>query len=44
MESLWKQLSHDNVSILSTVEIEGETVFDIPGALEQAGMYLSQEE
>lgn len=43
-ETLWKQLSDDNVGSLSTVEIEGETVFDIPGALEQAGMYLSQEE
>ncbi|WP_037344852.1 hypothetical protein [Ruminococcus sp. FC2018] len=42
--TLWQQLSDDNVGSLSPVELDGETVYDIPGALEQAGMYLSQEE
>lgn len=42
--TLWDQLSDDNVGCLSAVELDGETVFDIPDALSDAGMYKVKEE
>lgn len=42
-DSIWDMLSDDNVGSLSAVESEGETVFDIPEALEDAGMYKAQQ-
>lgn len=42
--TLWDTLSDDNVGCLSPVELDGETVFDIPQALQSAGMYKAQEE
>lgn len=43
-ETLWDQLSDDNVGCLSAVELDGETVFDIPEALSDAGMYKVKED
>ena len=37
--SLWDVMSDDNIGCLSAVELDGETVFDIPQALSDAGMY-----
>lgn len=42
--TLWDQLSDDNVGCLCAVELDGESVFDIPQALADAGMYRSEEE
>lgn len=42
--TLWDVLSDDNVGCLSPVELDGETVFDVPDALKSAGMYKAQEE
>lgn len=42
--SLWDILSDDNIGSLCPVEIDAETVFDIPDALKGAGMYIAQEE
>lgn len=42
--TLWEQFSDDNVGCLSPVELDGESVYDIPIALEQAGMYKNQED
>lgn len=41
-DSIWRLLSDENEGSLSVVEIEGETVFDIPEALEDAGMYKAK--
>lgn len=41
-DSIWDILSDENEGSLSAVELEGETVFDIPEALEDAGMYKAQ--
>jgi hypothetical protein len=42
--ALWDLLSDDNVGCLSPVELDGETVFDIPEALADAGMYKVKED
>lgn len=44
VKTLWDVLSDDNVGCLSAVELDGETVFDIPVLLKEAGMYRYQEE
>ncbi len=41
-DSIWELLSEENQGSLSVVEIEGETVFDIPDNLKQAGMYKAE--
>lgn len=40
--SLWDLFSDDNPGCLSTVEVDGETVRDIPVNLKQAGMYKAE--
>ena len=42
--SMWEHFSEDAPGSLSSVEVEGETVYDIPDALEEAGMYRYEEE
>ncbi len=42
--TLWDQLSDDNLGCLSAVELDSETVFDIPDALKNAGMYKVKED
>ncbi len=42
--TLWDLLSDENVGCLSAVELDGETVFDIPDSLKGAGMYKVKEE
>ena len=42
--TLWDLLSDDNMGCLSPVELDGETVFDIPDALAGAGMYKVKED
>lgn len=42
--TLWEVLSDDNMGCLSPVEIDGETVFDIPEVLAGAGMYKVKED
>lgn len=41
--SMWDSFSDEEQGSLSAVELEGETVFDIPEALEDAGMYPAEE-
>lgn len=43
-DSMWEHFTDDDPGTLSAVELEGETVFDIPEALEEAGMYRASEE
>lgn len=40
--SMWDSFTEERQGSLSAVELEGETVFDIPEALEEAGMYLAE--
>ena len=40
--SMWDSFSDEEQGTLSAVELDGETVFDIPEALEDAGMYLAE--
>ena len=40
--SMWDSFTEEQQGSLSAVELEGETVFDIPEALEEAGMYLAE--
>lgn len=42
-DSMWEHFSEDEPGSLSSVEVEGETVYDIPDALEEAGMYKYEE-
>ncbi|MBR7007585.1 MAG: hypothetical protein IKH90_03015 [Ruminococcus sp.] len=42
--TLWDEMSDDNMGCLSMVEVNGETVFDIPDALKDAGMYKDRKE
>ena len=41
-DSMWEHFTDDEPGTLSAVELEGETVFDIPEALEEAGMYRDE--
>ncbi|MBR1864088.1 MAG: hypothetical protein IJ806_08385 [Ruminococcus sp.] len=41
--SLWDLMSDEEPGTLSGIEIEGETVFDIPENLKDAGMYQAQQ-
>lgn len=41
-DSMWEHFTDDDPGTLSAVELEGETVFDIPEALEEAGMYKAE--
>lgn len=41
--SMWNTFTDEQQGSLSAVELEGETVFDIPDALEEAGMYLAEQ-
>ena len=43
-KTLWDMMSDENTGCLTAVELEGETVFDIPQALKGAGMYKVEEE
>lgn len=43
-DDLWELFTEDEPGTLSAVELEGETVFDIPEALEEAGMYRAARE
>ena len=42
--TLWDKMSDDNQGCLTEVELDGTTVFDIPDALKDAGMYKVKEE
>ena len=42
--TLWDMMSDENPGCLTAVELDGETVFDIPEALKGAGMYKAEEE
>ena len=41
--SMWDTFTDEQQGSLSAVELEGETVFDIPEALEEVGMYLAEQ-
>ncbi|MCR5540342.1 MAG: hypothetical protein K6F71_05905 [Ruminococcus sp.] len=41
--SMWNTFTEEQQGSLSAVELEGETVFDIPEALEEVGMYLAEQ-
>ena len=41
-DSIWELLSEDNEGSLSTVEAEGDTVYDIPHQLSAEGMYKAE--
>lgn len=43
-DSMWEHFTDDEPGTLSVVELEGETVFDIPEALEEAGLYCASRE
>lgn len=40
--SMWDTFSNENPGICSAVELNGETVFDIPDNLKSAGMYKAE--
>lgn len=42
--SMWESFSGEHPGSLSAVELEGETVYDIPDALEEVGMYLAEDQ
>lgn len=42
LQSMWDLLSDENVGCLRAVEIDGESVFDIPINLKSVGMYKSE--
>ena len=41
-DSLWELLDQEHPGCLRTVELEGETVYDIPQLLENAGIYKAE--
>lgn len=43
-KTLWDMMNDENPGCLTVVELDGETVFDIPDALKEAGMYKFKEE